>query len=204
MADQNDRLTPIESPSAQEPNTPYAPTKKSRSKVTKGDKKALPDLPGPLSELTKHMDHIPLRNMEAHVNRSLETRLEEVEKKNGKIARPMNSFMLYRSAYAERTKEWCSKNNHQIVSSVSGQSWPLEPPEVRDKYEKLAVIDRENHKKAHPNYKFAPNKANIPPKRKRTPELESEFGDMEAGYEYAHQFSPSSVFLGHAQHKRHR
>lgn len=117
--------------------------------------------------------------MEAWVNRSAEVRQMEVEKKNGKIARPMNSFMLYRSAYAERTKEWCAQNNHQVVSRASGQSWPLESKEVRDRFERYAAIERDNHQKAHPGYKFAPNKNQNPPKKKRPQEGEGEPSDLD-------------------------
>ncbi|KAF2461109.1 high mobility group box domain-containing protein, partial [Lineolata rhizophorae] len=103
--------------------------------------------------------------MKAWVNRSAEVRRQEVEKRNGYITRPMNSFMLYRSAFAERTKEWCLQNNHQIVSSVSGESWPMEPPEVREMYNELAKIERLNHQAAHPDYKFSPSKAATPSKK---------------------------------------
>ena len=113
------------------------------------------------------------------MNRSADVRQKEVEKKNGKIARPMNSFMLYRSAYAERTKEWCSQNNHQVVSRASGQSWPLESKEVRDRFERYAAIERDNHQKAHPGYKFAPNKNQNPPKKKRVQEGEDEPSDLD-------------------------
>ncbi|KAG5299454.1 hypothetical protein I7I50_07083 [Histoplasma capsulatum G186AR] len=135
-------------------------------------------VPRPLSELIKEM-RIPVRDMEVHVTRSAEQRLKEVEKKKGKIARPMNSFMLYRSAYAEATKEWCSQNNHQVVSRVAGVSWPKEPQEIRDYYERLANIERDNHDKAHPNYKFAPNKSTTTPKKKKSlPLKEEENGDV--------------------------
>ena len=97
--------------------------------------------------------------MEEWVNRSAEVRSKEVEKRNGYVTRPMNSFMLYRSAYAERTKLWCLQNNHQVVSSVSGESWPMEPAEVREQYNEYARIERDNHQKAHPGYKFCPSKA---------------------------------------------
>lgn len=96
--------------------------------------------------------------MQAWVNRPAEERQKEAAKRNGYITRPMNSFMLYRSAYAERTKAWCAENNHQVVSSVSGESWPLEPPEVREFYNELAKIERINHQNAHPDYKFSPSK----------------------------------------------
>jgi hypothetical protein len=115
-------------------------------------------LQAPLSILTKDSE-TPLRDMEAWANRSVEERRAEVAKTN-KIARPMNRFMLYRSAYAERTKKWCDQNNHQIVSKVTGQSWKkLEPKEIKDYYDRLATIERENHQRAFPEYKFAPAKA---------------------------------------------
>ncbi|KAL9092339.1 MAG: hypothetical protein Q9165_004513 [Trypethelium subeluteriae] len=148
-----------------------------RSKVTKGEKPKTPKLTAPLSELTKDMS-IPVRDMDAWVNRSVESRQHEVEKRKGYVTRPMNSFMLYRSAYADRTKEWCRQNNHQVVSSVSGESWPMEPPEVREKYNELAKLERINHQNAHPNYKFSPSKAGQARKRKGTDSDEDEDDEM--------------------------
>lgn len=71
----------------------------------------------------------------------------------------MNSFMLYRSAYADRTKAWCEQNNHQVVSSVAGESWPMEPEEIRNQYNEWAKLERTNHHNAHPDYKFSPSKS---------------------------------------------
>ncbi|RAH86443.1 hypothetical protein BO86DRAFT_110526 [Aspergillus japonicus CBS 114.51] len=122
------------------------------------DRESRPHVDKPLSELTKHLTHIPIKDMESWVHRSVETRRQEVAKKNGKIARPMNSFMLYRSAFAERAKEWFSQNNHQVVSEAAGDSWKLEPAEIRGKYEHLATVEKTNHLKAHPGYKFSPAK----------------------------------------------
>lgn len=117
----------------------------------------IPKLTAPLSELTKDYVDKEVRDMEKHVHRPTEVRLAEAKAK-GKIARPMNSFMLYRAAYAERTKFWCLQNNHQVVSAVSGESWPMEPASVREFYNELARIERINHQKAHPGYKFSPSK----------------------------------------------
>jgi hypothetical protein len=114
--------------------------------------------------------------MEAWVQRPVEERQKEAEQRKGYITRPMNSFMLYRSAYAERTKAWCAQNNHQVVSSVSGASWPMEPPELREFYNNLAKIERHNHQLAHPNYKFSPAKPGTA-SRKRKGGDESDFGD---------------------------
>ncbi|KAK7543605.1 hypothetical protein IWX49DRAFT_387279 [Phyllosticta citricarpa] len=134
---------------------PSKPKKKPENKT----KVKTPKLTAPLSVLTKDYDEIPVKNMEEWVNRSEEVRREEVAKRHGYITRPMNSFMLYRSAYADRTKIWCLQNNHQVVSSVSGESWPMEPPEIREHYNELARIERLNHQKAHPEYKFCPSKS---------------------------------------------
>ncbi|OXV10215.1 hypothetical protein Egran_02025 [Elaphomyces granulatus] len=166
------------------------PRVRRRNKPAKADKGMIPTITAPLSELTKNMPHIPLKDMQAWVTRSTDVRLNEVAQKNGKIARPMNSFMLYRSAYAERTKQWCAQNNHQIVSRVSGQSWPLEPPVVRERYEYLSILERDNHQKAHPEYKFAPNKNQGTPKRKRATD-DDDMTDLH-GQEHTLDSSPPS------------
>lgn len=159
------------------------PTPRSRkSKASKSEKAKTPKLTAPLSILTKELRHIEVKDMETWVNRSTEIRRREVEKRNGYITRPMNSFMLYRSAYAERAKAWCLQNNHQIVSSVAGESWPLEPPPIRDLYTEYAKIERINHQNAHPTYKFSPSKA-APPARKRRGEWsdDEEPSDLDDG-----------------------
>ncbi|KAK3066006.1 hypothetical protein LTR53_017803, partial [Teratosphaeriaceae sp. CCFEE 6253] len=136
--------------------SPAARSKK--EKKSKLDRSKTPKLTAPLSILTKDLS-VPCKDMDAWVHRSAETRRAEVEKRNGYVTRPMNSFMLYRSCYAERTKAWCVQNNHQVVSSVSGESWPMEPQEVRRQFEEWARVERENHAKAHPDYKFSPSKS---------------------------------------------
>ncbi|KAI9775646.1 MAG: hypothetical protein M1839_000971 [Geoglossum umbratile] len=163
---------------ADEARVARSPRAKKTLKQGKGDKPKVPRLTAPLSELTNGFDHIPVRDMEEWVTRPMEVRRQEVEKRNGYVTRPMNSFMLYRSAYAERTKLWCLQNNHQVVSSVSGVSWPLEPSSVRDRYNDLAKIERLNHQNAHPGYKFSPSKAQNT-KRKFSDDEKSELSDLD-------------------------
>ncbi|KAK3622505.1 hypothetical protein LTR56_020835 [Elasticomyces elasticus] len=150
--------------------SPAARTKK--EKKSKLDRSKTPKLTAPLSILTKDLT-VPCKDMDAWVHRSAETRRAEVEKRNGYVTRPMNSFMLYRSCYAERTKAWCVQNNHQVVSSVSGESWPMEPQEVRAQFEEWARVERENHAKAHPEYKFSPSKSG----KRRKGEMSDDEGD---------------------------
>lgn len=163
-----------------------SPQTKKNSRLSKKEKPKTPQLTAPLSELTKAFKAIPIRDMEAWVNRPAEVRWKEVEKRNGYIARPMNSFMLYRSAFAERTKQWCTQNNHQVVSSVSGESWPMESAEVRNRYNEYARIERENHQHAHPGYKFSPSKPNNASKKRKPANAEVEASETSEldGLEY--------------------
>ena len=112
-----------------------------------------------MSQVTLPVD-VPVANIEEYVNRSCEIRRQEVEigKNPGRIKRPMNAFMLYRKAYQLRAKEWASQHNHQVVSRVCGLSWPMEPEHVREQFKAWAETERDNHQKAHPDYKFTPSK----------------------------------------------
>ncbi|KAL2137074.1 hypothetical protein VTI74DRAFT_9680 [Chaetomium olivicolor] len=135
--------------------------KKERAKPPKN----MPVLDKPMSELTKNST-IPIADIETYVHRSSDVRREEVEtgKNPGRVKRPMNAFMLYRKAYQQRAKEWASQHNHQIVSRVCGMSWPLEPEHIRQQFKMWADVERDNHQKAHPNYKFTPSKPQKPAK----------------------------------------
>ncbi|KAI1419279.1 hypothetical protein F5Y12DRAFT_794273 [Xylaria sp. FL1777] len=142
-------------------------------------------LADPLSELVKGITTIADTDIEAYVNRSPEDRQREVaQSKTGKVKRPMNAFMLYRKAYQNRTKEWKrlddirrkeeesnlaseggrpekGHDNHQVISQVCGISWNMEPQDLRDQYDEWAKIERNNHKLAFPDYKFAPAKSKV-------------------------------------------
>lgn len=138
--------------------------KRKKAERTKAVKKS-PQLSGPMSIITKDSS-IPVVDIEAYVNRSAEERRKEVAtgKIPGKVKRPMNAFMLYRKAYQNRAKEWCSQHNHQVVSQVCGDSWPMEPESVRQQFNDWSKLERDNHQKAHPGYKFTPSK----PQKQRT------------------------------------
>ncbi|CAK4032362.1 Hypothetical predicted protein [Lecanosticta acicola] len=148
-----------------------------REKKSKLDRSKTPKLTAPLSVLTKDMS-IPLRDIEAYVNRPVEERIKEMEDKKY-VTRPMNSFMLYRSAYKDRTKQWCSQNNHQIISSVTGESWPMEPDEVRNRFDDWAKTERQHHQEAHPTYKFSPSKSSNKRRKGQFSDDEGEPSDLD-------------------------
>ncbi|OAA61147.1 hmg box protein [Niveomyces insectorum RCEF 264] len=134
----------------------------------------------PLSVLTKDWD-MPSVDIDAYVRRSADERQQEVErgKVPGKIKRAMNAFMLYRKAYQDGAKRWAQQSNHQIVSKVCGRSWSMEPASVRRQFNEWAVLERDNHRKAHPEYKFTPSKPRK--KGKDDPDDESDLDDPEWG-----------------------
>ena len=151
-----------------------AKARSQRSRKRKdGKEKNKISLPGPMSEVTKG-SKVSVEDTLAFVNRSIDDRKKEVEaKKDKKIPRPMNSFLLYRKAYQERIKEWTDQKNHQKVSEVAAASWQgYESVELKNRYADYAKLERDNHHLAWPNWKFKPKKG--PNKRK---ENESDMGD---------------------------
>ncbi|KAJ6084012.1 hypothetical protein N7486_010812 [Penicillium sp. IBT 16267x] len=111
----------------------------------------------PMSVTAAHLVHIPLRDMHAWAHRSAEERLEHARIQN-KISRPMNAFMMYRSAYADRAKELLHQRNYQFVNSAIAQSWNVETKEVKNHYRDMATIEKDNHARTFPEYKFRPNR----------------------------------------------
>ncbi|OJD37714.1 hmg box protein [Diplodia corticola] len=183
--------------------SPVAKARPTKSKKKSSEPKVkvkTPKLTLPLSVLTKDYDHIPVKNMEEWVHRSAEQRRAEAAKRNGYITRPMNSFMLYRSAYAERTKIWCLQNNHQVVSSVSGESWPMEPPEVREHYNDLAKIERINHQNAHPDYKFSPSKTTPAARKRKGTYSDDETSERSEVDDPDAEWNPSAAAARRARH----
>lgn len=163
-------------------------TNANKSKV---DKSKTPRLSGPISRITDHMKDVPVRDIPSLVNRSTEERLEEVARRGGAVPRPMNAFMLYRSMYADRVKAWCLQNNHQVISSICGESWALESEDVRNQFDEWSKIERTNHQRAHPHYKFSPSKANGKRQRSST---EDGQGDEVAG-EFNDEYARSAKHL---------
>lgn len=164
--------------------------KAKKKKVKAGSEESGVHLEAPLSVLVKDITNVQDTNIEEYVNRSPEVRQAEVrDSKEGKIKRPMNAFMLYRKAYQNRTKEWKKHDNHQVISQVCGISWAMEPQSLRDQYDGWAKIERNNHKLAFPDYKFAPakakNKIKLP--TSKTPTNSDDSGSDLDSYDFYHQ-----------------
>lgn len=180
-----------------------------KPKKKKGREKADKDkvhLEKPLSEMGEEWKKSMLE-IEVYINRTAETRLHEIEndrKQPGKIKRPMNSFMLYRKAFQNHTKAYCEHNNHQVVSKVCGASWDQEPESIRKQFGDWAKMERANHQKAHPGYKFTPAKPkNAKRKHNSDDESELETYDWDSGQKIKRSRShtgtpvPDEIFSHH-------
>ena len=152
-----------------------------RKKKDRKTPKKMIEIDRAISEITKD-SVIEVCDIEAWVHRPLEVRQAEIEagKQPGKIKRPMNAFMLYRKAYQNRAKDHWKHHNHQIISQVCGDSWNLESELIRNQFNEWAKIERDNHQRAHPGYKFTPAKPNKPAGRGSR---EREFGEDDSDLE---------------------
>ena len=161
-----------------------SPRPKRAPKKSKSETVANSSIDLPLSQLC--LD-VPVVDVSEKVNRTIEERQKEAER-GGKIKRPSNSFMLYRSAYGDRVKSLYPQNNHQIISRICGASWKMETQEIQDQYKQYYEMEKQNHAKAHPNYKFSPAKASPGRKRKGADDdsgeddFASELGDYDSEY----------------------
>jgi hypothetical protein len=126
----------------------------------------------PLSDLLHEGVDVPVRDMYGWVHRPSDARIEEARKR-GKIARPMNAFMLYRFAYYELTKEYLCQRNHrsngQAISKAIGLGWRSETTAVRRRFADLASIERHNHSALHPKAYQSATKRRQRPTRQAPP-----------------------------------
>lgn len=92
----------------------------------------------------------------AYANRSAEERRRK-SAEEGKIARPLNSYMLYRKAYQQVARRILSNDQQQFASQIVGESWNRwEPDDVKAQFKNLAKIDHKKHHEAFPDYKYTP------------------------------------------------
>lgn len=131
-----------------------------------------------LSEIAAELPHIPVPDAAAFATRAIEQRHEEATLA-GKVKRPLNAFMLYRKSYQNVAKTCCTRNNHQQVSAVCGDSWTsCESPDVVGEFNRLATIERQMHEQAFPNYKYDPLHLKKGDDKDATPALPLDTSDL--------------------------
>lgn len=81
----------------------------------------------------------------------------------GHVARPRNSFIIYRCDFshnylANGGSERASETEKISLSKKAGEAWRNEKPETRRHYKKLAEEERAQHRIDHPDYRFRPKR----------------------------------------------
>ncbi|KAI1159198.1 hypothetical protein F5B18DRAFT_655864 [Nemania serpens] len=114
----------------------------------------------PLSKLAREMPQIRKLDIDAYIRRGADKRVQYggfgVE---NKISRPSNSFLLYRKAYGPYARALSKKNrNLQLLSQMIGASYRSEDQGVKDQFARYAAIEKEQHSRHFPDYKYCPKK----------------------------------------------
>lgn len=86
--------------------------------------------------------------------------------KKNRIARPMNSFMVFAQEYRAQLRSTHPDIDNKVISKMLGQKWKQLTPPERQRYIDQAAQIAEQHKKDHPDWKFVRS----PPRKKpKTP-----------------------------------
>ncbi|KAF8754950.1 high mobility group [Rhizoctonia solani] len=86
----------------------------------------------------------------------------------GHILRPRNAFIIFRSTMIKEGQ--ITENmeaNHGNISTICGILWRKLPPAEKLKYQRMADLEKEQHRLANPGYKYAPKTRKEPPARRR-------------------------------------
>ncbi|KDQ13327.1 hypothetical protein BOTBODRAFT_111636, partial [Botryobasidium botryosum FD-172 SS1] len=84
------------------------------------------------------------------------------------IPRPRNAFILYRSSVVrDRILEGTEKD-HRNISRIVAEMWKGLDPAEKAIWQQRADVEKEEHKKKYPNYRYAPSndRAQVSPKKK--------------------------------------
>lgn len=85
----------------------------------------------------------------------------------GRIPRPRNAFMLFRSAFhREKRLAKSVEKDHRHISRIIGLCWAELPEAEKDVWRQKAELEKQQHALAYPDYRFKPTpRAKQPVKR---------------------------------------
>ncbi|CAE6445050.1 unnamed protein product [Rhizoctonia solani] len=90
----------------------------------------------------------------------------------GHILRPRNAFIIFRSTMIREGQitenmEASYLKDHGNISTICGILWRKLSPSEKLKYQRMADLEKEQHRLANPGYKYAPKTRKEPPARRR-------------------------------------
>lgn len=75
-----------------------------------------------------------------------------------RIRRPKNPFILFRCDFVKRGVVPASvERDHRNISRIAGRAWRLMTPAQKRPWEERAAVEKEEHARAHPGYKYKPS-----------------------------------------------
>ena len=85
-------------------------------------------------------------------------------KKQNKIPRPLNSFMIFRLQSQKEIVRQCPGANHRDISKIISKWWKELSAKEKQSYKDQADRLKVEHRQMYPDYKFSPGA----PQRRRT------------------------------------
>ncbi|CEL62609.1 similar to S69204 pheromone response factor 1-smut fungus (Ustilago maydis) [Rhizoctonia solani AG-1 IB] len=86
----------------------------------------------------------------------------------GHILRPRNAFIIFRSTMIKEGQITENmEKDHGNISTICGILWRKLSPTEKLKYQRMADLEKEEHRRANPGYKYAPKTRKEPPARRR-------------------------------------
>ncbi|CAI2167514.1 15364_t:CDS:2 [Funneliformis geosporum] len=78
------------------------------------------------------------------------------------VPRPHNAFIIFRTDYAEKVKNFYhpKKISIRLISQLASIQWQVETTTVKSFFQILADMYLQRHKIKYPNYKYSPNRRN--------------------------------------------
>ncbi|KXN87538.1 Repressor ROX1 [Leucoagaricus sp. SymC.cos] len=85
----------------------------------------------------------------------------------GRIPRPRNAFMLFRSAFhRERRLTKAVEKDHRHISRIIGLCWAELSEAEKDVWRQKAELEKQQHALAYPDYRFKPTPRTKPPMKR--------------------------------------
>ena len=72
--------------------------------------------------------------------------------------RPLNKFMIFRSAIAQKIKSSGFKLHNSVISKIAGKAWARLPADEKQWYADVADEVKRRHRELYPQYRFQPKR----------------------------------------------
>lgn len=86
------------------------------------------------------------------------------------VRRPKNPFILFRCDFVKRGVVPASvERDHRTISRIAGRTWRMMSPAQKRPWELMAALEKAEHAKRHPDYKYKPATRGTSARTRSTP-----------------------------------